>query len=205
MICEKTIDDLPKSTAFSPDNNCPVDRAKMLMEICSKNSCGCCVLCREGTLQVFEILNDVTTGKAEDGDIELILELCEVISKVAGCKQAKEIATQCIELIRIYPEEFEQHTRKRCNNLICKQYYTLHILPNDCTGCGECICPKNAIKGENGFIHIIDNDICNRCLECVQKCAVGCIKKAGVIKPKSPAEPIAVGTFIDDSSRRRRR
>ena len=208
MICDKTIEH--SGAPFNPETDCPVERARSVMKEAAVNSCGKCVFCREGTLQIAVILEDMTGGKGQDEDRLLVQELCEVTRQAAGCEPAQEAARECLDLLQEYEAEFEQHiVRKRCQKLVCKSYYTLHAMPADCTGCGACkgICPQDAVKGASGLIHVIDNERCDRCLLCVDACPSGAIKKAGAVKPKCPDEPVAVGSFgaPEGGTRRRRR
>lgn len=208
MICETTAAALPQREAFDKSKDCPVDRARELMEQARHASCGQCVLCREGTAQVHEIMKDAATGAGQDEDIALMDELLTLIHSSAGCEMAVEAAGESLTLLRNYPEQWEQHIgRKRCPSLVCKAYYTMHVSPASCTGCGECVkvCPQNAIAGGEGLIHVIDNKLCDRCLACVAACPAGAITKAGAVKPKGPAQPVPVGSFEEEGGGRRRR
>lgn len=207
MICDKTREH--SVAPYNPETDCPVDRARSVMKEAAMNSCGKCVFCREGTLQIATILEDMTSGKGLDEDTVLLRELCEVTLQAAGCEPAQVAAKESLDLLQEYEDEFGQHiVRKRCQKLVCKGYYTLHVMPADCMGCGKCkeICPKGAIKGASGLIHVIDNEVCDRCLLCVDVCPSGAIKKAGAVKPKCPDEPVAVGSFeVQEGGTRRRR
>lgn len=189
-------------------NNCPVDWTKELIKIAKENSCGKCTFCRDGTAQVYKIIQDITNGDGREGDFNLLLDILEGIKVAADCENAIEAAKHCIEMLNKFPEEWENHIlRKRCSNLVCKSYYTLHISPTDCIGCEKCleVCNKNAIIGRRGYIHLIDNEKCNKCLDCIGACPVSAIIKAGSVKPKIPTELIEVGSFNINNNRRRRR
>lgn len=215
MICETKSTVLPKWDASNAVNVCVVDYCMKVMDVARKEACGKCVLCREGTLQVYKILKDITEGNARSDDYELLLELLEHISKYASCEMSRTAASICIDLMKTYEEEWDKHIRrKRCSNLICKGMYTLYIDPQVCNGCGKCVevCPKKAIVGGNEMIHIIDTGLCNKCGACIDVCPKDAIKKAGTILPKLPSEPVPVGSFSQISKgsseggmRRRRR
>jgi NADH-quinone oxidoreductase subunit F len=193
---------------FREDADCPVERARSLMLSAAKSSCGRCVFCREGTLQAAYILADAMEGKSGDGDIELLQELLLNISEAASCGMSRIHARESLDLMGVHEDIFLQHTlRKRCKNLVCKGCYTLHALPSLCQGCGACarLCPKGAIKGDIGLIHVIDDTLCDRCLKCVSVCAAGAIQKAGAVKPECPASPVPVGSFSAGAKRRKRR
>jgi len=214
MICDTESTLLPEWDEHAAES-CVVDYCKTLMDIARKESCGKCVLCREGTWQVYEILKGITEGNAQSGDLELITELLGQIQTNAGCELSQEAAWRSIELIKTTQEEWDQHIRrKRCTNLICKSSYTLYVDPALCDGCGECtpVCQAGAIAGSEGLIHVIRTEKCNKSLACLSACPKGAIKKAGPVKPKVPQEPVPVGSLSeasddgeDGAPRRRRR
>lgn len=218
MICDITSNGLPETpeASFADGSACVVDFARRLTDAARRESCGKCVLCREGTWQVYEIIKDITDGKAESGDLELLTELLEQISTNGGCELSVHAASACLGLLRNYQDEWDQHIRrKRCSNLICKASFTVYLAPEFCDGCGKCIeaCPEGAILGGQNMIHVIDTEKCSKCMLCADICPKGAVKKAGAVKPKIPSEPVPVGSFGEaggaseegTSMRRRRR
>lgn len=200
MICDISSRSLPEvpEASFTDGNECPVDFGKKLMDTARRESCGKCVLCREGTWQVYEIIKDITEGKAESNDIELLTELLQQISENGGCEMSARAASVCLDLLRNYQLEWDQHIRrKRCTNLICKASFTVYIAPELCDGCGKCqgVCPEGAILGGPNMIHVIDTERCTNCMLCADICPKGAVKKAGAVKPKVPAEPVPVGSY----------
>lgn len=213
MNCEMKSDVLPQWDA-SAMNACPVDFCMKLMDTARSESCGECVLCREGTFQAYEIIKDITKGNSTSDDYELLLDVLGQIKEYASCEMSKTAAKTAIDLMKDYEDEWNKHLlRKVCTTMVCKGMFSMYIDPAVCTGCGACKseCPNNAIIGSDGFIHIIDPTVCNKSLVCVDVCPVSAIKKAGKIRPKLPTELIAVGSFgvdvggDEDSGRRRRR
>lgn len=214
MSCEIQSTLLPEWDDHALEN-CVVDYCKTLMDITRKESCGKCVLCREGSWQVYEILKGITEGHGASGDLELIGELLEQIRTHGDCELSQEAAWRSLELLRGKPEEWEQHLRrKRCTHLICRSSYTLYVDPALCDGCGICrdSCRTGAIDGSEGMIHVLRTEKCTKTLACLKVCPKGAIKKAGPIKPKVPQEPVPVGSLSeaadageDGAVRRRRR
>jgi NADH-quinone oxidoreductase subunit F len=195
-----------------PAGVCPVDTALDLLRRAAEASCGREVFCREGTRQVATILTDVTAGRGESGDLDLVEELCELVVDNANCDLASTAAAATLGLLRNNREEWELHLRrKRCSSLTCVMAFTVYIDPASCTAEGPCslACPERAITGGPGEIHVIVADRCTKCLACVTTCPTGAIRKAGAIKPQLPATPVPVGSFggadPDSGMRRRRR
>ncbi len=179
---------------------CMVDLAKDCLSLIKAESCGKCVLCREGTAQLYAILTDITEGKGRPGDIELLLELCAGIRTGSSCDLGGTAPNPVLTLIKYFRDELEAHIkRKRCPALVCKKYITYHILGDKCQGCGICLrqCPAGAIAGGERLIHVIDQDECTKCGICLEVCPPGydAVTKAGGVKPKTPGEPIPVGSW----------
>jgi len=54
------------------EDTCMVDIAKYLINFLEGESCGKCVPCREGLKRMSQILTDVTEGRGQEGNIELL-------------------------------------------------------------------------------------------------------------------------------------
>ncbi|MBI4685410.1 MAG: 4Fe-4S binding protein, partial [Nitrospirae bacterium] len=65
------------------EDNCMVDVAKYFLSFCKSESCGKCPPCRIGTYQMLEILEKITTGKGEAGDIEKLTAIGEKVKESA--------------------------------------------------------------------------------------------------------------------------
>ena len=62
-----------------------VDVARFFMEFCMDESCGKCIPCRAGTVQMHDILRRITTGEASEQDLELLKSLCELLRETSLC------------------------------------------------------------------------------------------------------------------------
>ena len=56
---------------------CPVNWAKVCVDMAREANCGKSIMCRDGLTQVGLIINDVVSGMGTQDDIPLIRELCE--------------------------------------------------------------------------------------------------------------------------------
>lgn len=209
ITCEKT--ELMANVAeiaSKADDLCVVDWSRKMFAYARREACGKCVLCREGTRQVEKIITDITEGRGEAGDLELLRELSCLIKENASCEMARTAAGYLLVALDNYLDEWEMHIkRKRCPALTCKKYISVHILPESCQGCQGCLagCPEGAIAGSAGMIHVIDQEKCSRCGACLEACKYGAVQKAGAIKPKTPVAPVPVGSFESGTGKRRRR
>ena len=61
------------------------DVAKFFMEFCMDESCGKCVPCRVGTVQLYRILERVTEGTATRADLEVMEDLCVMMRETSLC------------------------------------------------------------------------------------------------------------------------
>jgi NADH:ubiquinone oxidoreductase subunit F (NADH-binding) len=100
---------------------CIVDQAKCSLSFIQNESCGKCVFCREGTMQMAEILTDITEGRGKTHDIDLLLELGEGLKLGAQCDLGRAAPNPALTAIRYFREEVEAHIKeRRCQARVCK-------------------------------------------------------------------------------------
>lgn len=179
---------------------CVIDRVLNSMKYAMEQSCGKCVMCREGSHQLFKILSDAVSGKGKTGDLDLMTEISEGMQEGSLCFIGKLAPTPVIQTMKYFEKEYQTHIkRKNCDALVCKSYISYHILPDKCTGCGECLdeCPEEAIEGKKKMIHVINNSYCLKCGTCFEICQSegNAIVKAGSVKPPTPKKPQPVGSW----------
>jgi NADH-quinone oxidoreductase subunit F len=154
------------------EDTCMVDMARYFLDFTRKESCGKCNYCRIGTQRMLEILERITGGKGEDGDIELLEELAGKIKDGSMCGLGQTAPNPVLTTIKYFRDEYEDHIyKKKCTAHYCKALITFTIT-DACTGCTLCSrkCPVDAIKGERKVKHEIDQDKCIRCGRCEEAC-----------------------------------
>ena len=162
------------------EKTCMVEVARFFMDFTQRESCGKCVPCREGTKRMLEILNRIVDGKGQDGDIELLKELGETISKTALCGLGKTAAGPVLSTIKYFEDEYKAHIYdKKCPAGACQKLKTIKIDPELCKGCSKCArnCPVGAISGEIKKPFTIDQDKCIKCGACLSSCPFKAIKE----------------------------
>ena len=162
------------------DKTCMVEIARFFMNFTQNESCGKCVPCREGTKRMLEILERITAGNGQDGDIELLEELADTISNTALCGLGKTAPSPVISTIKNFREEYEAHIyQKRCPAGACSKLKRYVIDAEKCKGCSKCArnCPVNAIDGKIKTPYVIDQDKCIKCGACISNCSFGAVKE----------------------------
>lgn len=106
------------------EDNCMVDVAKFFMEFVQDESCGKCVPCRLGTKRMLEILERITSGQGQEGDIDLLIELGESIKESALCGLGQTAPNPVLSTIKYFREEYETHIRdKKCPAGVCTDLF----------------------------------------------------------------------------------
>lgn len=179
------------------DSHCIVDTLRKTMDILRRESCGRCVFCREGCKQMHAILEDIAAAKGTLADPGLLELLSDAAVDGALCDFGRGAGRVMRGALGTFRPEIEAHLNRRCHASLCKGFITYHILPRACNGCGVCVevCRQKAIAGDTGEIHVIDGFDCNKCGECLTACPENGIVRAGAVKPRTPKEPIPVGTW----------
>ena len=157
---------------------CMVQMAKFFMQFTQNESCGKCVLCREGTKQMLALLDDITEGRATKDTLVLLEQLAKAVMKGSLCGLGKTAPNPILSMLKNFKEEFEAHViDHQCPAKRCKLLLKPTIDPMKCKGCGVCVkkCPTGAIKGEKKKPHVIDEKLCIQCGACYESCKLDAV------------------------------
>ena len=103
------------------DNTCMVDIAKYFMNFLKDESCGKCFTCRKGTQRMYEILEDVSKGRATLEHLDLLKELAEVVKDTTMCGLGQTASNPVLSTLRYFRHEYERHViDKKCDAFVCK-------------------------------------------------------------------------------------
>ena len=103
------------------DHSCMPDVAKFFMEFCMDESCGKCVPCRVGTVQMHRILERITNGSATAQDLQTLEELCAMVGATSLCGLGQSAPNPVLSTLRYFRNEYEAHIRDRhCPADVCE-------------------------------------------------------------------------------------
>jgi NADH-quinone oxidoreductase subunit F len=161
------------------EDTCMVDVAKFFLNFTQEESCGKCTFCRVGTKRMLEILERISEGHGEEGDLEKLEDLAYEIKDNSLCGLGQTAPNPVLTTIRYFKHEYEAHIRdKKCPAKACKSLLTYEVIGDKCTGCTVCAknCPVDAIDGERKTVHFIRQADCIKCGMCYTKCKFEAIK-----------------------------
>ena len=161
------------------EDTCMVDMARYFLNFTRDESCGKCNYCRIGTKRMLEILERITKGEGQDGDIEKLEELAMKIKDGSLCGLGQTAPNPVLTTLKYFRNEYEDHIyNHKCTAHSCKALISFSIT-DKCKGCTLCSkkCPVGAISGEVKGQHVIDQTKCIKCGKCLETCKFGAIEK----------------------------
>jgi bidirectional [NiFe] hydrogenase diaphorase subunit len=92
-----------------------VDVAKYFMDFCADESCGKCVPCRVGTVEMHRLLDRISHGRATSGDLQMLRELCELVRDTSLCGLGQSAPNPVLSTLRYFLDEYTAHIEEhRC-------------------------------------------------------------------------------------------
>ena len=155
------------------ETTCMVDIARFFLNFTRVESCGKCIPCRIGLKIMLEILERITSGKGQEGDIELLEDMAYDIKKSSLCGLGQTAPNPVLSTIRYFRHEYETHIKEgECPSHSCKPLLHFRVIEDKCKKCGICprVCPVDAIEWEKGKVAYIDLEKCTKCTSCYDAC-----------------------------------
>ena len=84
-----------------------VDVARYFMEFCMDESCGKCIPCRAGTVQLHRMLKQVLAGAAGPDTMERLEALCHMVSDTSLCGLGQTAPNPTLSTLRHFRREYE--------------------------------------------------------------------------------------------------
>jgi len=155
------------------ETTCMVDIARFFLNFTRVESCGKCIPCRIGLKIMLEILERITEGKGQEGDIELLEDMAYDIKKSSLCGLGQTAPNPVLSTIRYFRHEYETHIKEQeCPSHSCKPLLHFKVIEEKCKKCGICpkVCPVDCITWEKGQVAVIDREACTECTSCYDAC-----------------------------------
>jgi bidirectional [NiFe] hydrogenase diaphorase subunit len=88
-----------------------VDVARFFMEFCMDESCGKCVPCRAGTVQMHRLLERILQGAAGQEDLQRLEMLCDMVRDTSLCGLGQTAPNPTLSTLRYFRQEYESRLR----------------------------------------------------------------------------------------------
>src|SRR5262249_17928461 len=83
-----------------------VDVARFFMEFCQDESCGKCIPCRVGTVQMHRLLQKVLDGQADSEDLAMLEMLCDMVKHTSLCGLGQTAPNPVLSTLRYFRAEY---------------------------------------------------------------------------------------------------
>lgn len=83
-----------------------VEIARFYMDFCQGESCGKCVPCRAGTVQLYGLLTKLLNHQASQQDMEQLEQLCHMVKEMSLCGLGMSAPNPVLSTLRYFREEY---------------------------------------------------------------------------------------------------
>ncbi len=84
-----------------------VEVAKYFMEFCMDESCGKCIPCRAGTVQMHGLLTRIHAGQAGEADVKTLEKLCDMVKHTSLCGLGQSAPNPVLSTLKYFREEYQ--------------------------------------------------------------------------------------------------
>ena len=96
-----------------PPGMCPLVLYRSLLQISMNQTCGKCVPCRDGLVEVDRLLLSVINGNADKDTLSKIESMCLMIARTADCAVGVVAADLILDSLTEFADEYESHINAR--------------------------------------------------------------------------------------------
>jgi (2Fe-2S) ferredoxin len=103
------------------DSYCMVQVARYFLKFEEGVSCGKCVPCRVGSVELREILEGIIQGKGEPDDLQRLDLVCRAMQEAPYCDFARTTSGPLVTILKHFRAEFQKHVdQKVCPAGVCE-------------------------------------------------------------------------------------
>jgi bidirectional [NiFe] hydrogenase diaphorase subunit len=85
-----------------------VEVARFYMEFCCGETCGKCVPCRAGTMQLYGLLTKILNKQATQADLSKLQSLCQMVKETSLCGLGISAPNPVLSTLHYFSEEYEE-------------------------------------------------------------------------------------------------
>ena len=109
IVMDSLYKDLERRIESSPPGLCPVDMARVFVELCHAQTCGKCVPCRVGLAQLAKLIKDVLDGNATLETLDVIEQTALTAMESSDCAIGYEAANMVYKGLIGFRDDYEEH------------------------------------------------------------------------------------------------
>jgi bidirectional [NiFe] hydrogenase diaphorase subunit len=115
------------------ERSCMVDVARFFMDFCLDESCGKCVPCRAGTIEIYRLLTRIGNGSAVPVDLENLEKLCRMVKDASLCGLGAAAPNPVLSTLHWFRDEYQAHVlERRCPAGVCAMSeLPVHLLADE--------------------------------------------------------------------------
>ena len=83
------------------------DFANFFMDFCVDESCGKCIPCRVGTVQIRKLLDKINAGDGKPEDLEKLDKLCQLVKKTSLCGLGQSAPNPVLSTMKYFQNEYD--------------------------------------------------------------------------------------------------
>ncbi|MGK7904432.1 MAG: NADH-quinone oxidoreductase subunit NuoF [Hormoscilla sp.] len=95
-----------------------VDVAQFYMDFCQDESCGKCIPCRAGTVQMYEMLTKILKGQATMADLDKLEALCNMVRETSLCGLGISAPNPVLSTMRYFRKEYLERIQESLNGKV---------------------------------------------------------------------------------------
>ncbi len=96
-----------------PPGMCPLVLYRSLLQVSMNQTCGKCVPCRDGLVEVDRMLLSILNGDADESTLSKMESMCRMIARTADCAVGVVAANLILDSLTEFADEYESHINSR--------------------------------------------------------------------------------------------